>query len=62
MQGLECGELDQPLKIAPRIPSLGLVEHPLPVSGGAGGSSLFLFDGSSLTFGLLVSCSPAAMH
>ena len=53
IQGLECGELDQPLIIAPRIPSLGLVEHALPVAGGAGGS-LLLFDGSGQTFGLLV--------
>src|SRR4030095_1346560 len=53
IQGLECGELDQPLIIAPRIPSLGLVEHALRVAGGARGS-LLLFGGTGQTFGLLV--------
>src|SRR5437867_1451172 len=44
MQGLERGELDQPLKIAPRMPVLGHVEHLLPMGGGPR-SGLLLFDG-----------------
>src|SRR6266487_928170 len=44
MQGLQRGEPDQSLKIAQRMPVLGLVEHLLPVDGGPG-SGLLLFDG-----------------
>src|SRR5439155_3754024 len=40
----ERGELDQPLKIAPRMPVLGHVEHLLPMGGGPR-SGLLLFDG-----------------
>src|SRR5262245_16339868 len=44
MQGLKRGELDQSLKIAPRIPILGLSEHTLPVDGRSR-RRLLLFDG-----------------
>src|SRR5439155_24079571 len=44
MQCLERRELDQPLKIAPRMPVLGHVEHLLPM-GGRPRSGLLLFDG-----------------
>src|SRR5881396_1399422 len=53
MQGLEHGELDHSLKIAPRMPVLGLVEHLLPVDGGPG-SCLLLFDRFRQTLSVLL--------